>query len=268
MRSCFYLLDRLENFNTNERIDTSSFTIEHVLPQAEELRPEWRTMLGSDWKRIQETWLHRLGNVTLTGYNSDYSDRTFEAKKCLPEKGFNDSPLRLNKFIREQNVWTESQIEQRGKLLASKAVKVWPSLVVDRQLLKQGELEERVARAAAYTVTGVPMDSLAKQLFEILRPRIQALGSDVVELPNQQSIVYAVYDFFVEIIPRRHRLTLLLNLDFDTVSDPSGKATDASEWAFVVNANESGGVLYSFDSAAEIEAAMNLVLQAYQSVSE
>jgi Protein of unknown function (DUF1524) len=180
MRNCTYLLDRLENFNTNERIDTATFTIEHVLPQNEELRPEWRAMLGPDWKPIQDTWLHRLGNITLTGYNSDYSDRPFDVKKTLPEKGFNDSPLRLNRFIREQTVWTESEIEQRGKLLAAKAVNVWPSLIVDRQALRQSELEERMARAAGFTVDGIMMDGSARNLFALLRPCIQELGADTV----------------------------------------------------------------------------------------
>ncbi|MCZ2074222.1 MAG: DUF262 domain-containing protein [Bryobacterales bacterium] len=116
MRTCFYLLDRLENFS-KERIDTSSFSIEHVMPQNEDLRTEWRTMLGSDWKTVQETWLHRLGNLTLTGYNSTYSDRPFTEKKTIAG-GFNDSPLRLNKFIREQSTWDATTIEQRGKQLA------------------------------------------------------------------------------------------------------------------------------------------------------
>jgi hypothetical protein len=62
MRTCFYLLDRLENFS-KERIDTSNFSIEHVMPQNEDLRPEWREMLGSDWKAVQETWLHRLSDL-------------------------------------------------------------------------------------------------------------------------------------------------------------------------------------------------------------
>ena len=66
MRTCFYLLDRLENFS-KERIDTALFTIEHVMPQNEDLRPEWRTMLGGDWPTVQETWLHRLGNLTPVG---------------------------------------------------------------------------------------------------------------------------------------------------------------------------------------------------------
>jgi hypothetical protein len=90
MRTCTYLLDRLEN-DSKEKIDTSSFTIEHVLPQNENLLPAWREMLGDDWKTIQETWLHRLGNLTLTGYNAEYSDRSFDEKKAMP-KGFNDSP--------------------------------------------------------------------------------------------------------------------------------------------------------------------------------
>jgi hypothetical protein len=65
MRSCNYLLDRLEN-DSKEKIDTSTFTIEHVMPQNEDLCPEWQAMLGTEWKTVQETWLHRLGNLTLT----------------------------------------------------------------------------------------------------------------------------------------------------------------------------------------------------------
>src|SRR2546421_522450 len=103
MRSCHYLLDRLEN-DSKEKIDTSTFTIEHVMPQNPNLRSEWQAMLGPEWKSIQQVWLHRLGNITLTGYNSSYSDRPFFEKKTM-DGGFNDSPLRLNKFIREQSSW-------------------------------------------------------------------------------------------------------------------------------------------------------------------
>ena len=71
-------------------------------------------MLGPQWKEVQETWLHRLGNLTLTGYNSEYQDRSFVDKKAIPG-GFNDSPLRLNRFIREQGQWTPVEIEERGR---------------------------------------------------------------------------------------------------------------------------------------------------------
>lgn len=266
MRTCFYLLDRLENFS-KERIDTSNFSIEHVMPQNEDLRPEWRTMLGSDWKAVQETWLHRLGNLTLTGYNSTYSDRPFSEKKTIAG-GFDESPLRLNKFIREQSAWDGTTIEQRGKLLAEKAVTVWRPLVVDLLAVKQRELEEHKAFAANYRIEDLELDDIAKKLLEALRPQIQAFGEDVVELPNNRSVIYRVFDFFVEIIPRKQRLSLLLNLDFADCEDPSGRARDATEFAFIIGATETGGVLYNLDSQDDVPAAINVVRQAYERVTE
>lgn len=96
-RTCFYLLDRLEN-DSKEKIDTANLTIEHVLPQNEDLKPEWRQMLGSNWREVQETWRDRLGNLTLTGYNPEYGDLPFDKKKTLVDKegrqvGFDFSPL-------------------------------------------------------------------------------------------------------------------------------------------------------------------------------
>ncbi len=266
MRTCFYLLDRLEN-HSKERIDTSNFSIEHVMPQNEDLRPEWRSMLGDDWKTVQETWLHRLGNLSLTGYNSTYSDRPFNEKKTIGG-GFNESPLRLNKFIREQSIWNATAIEQRGKLLAAKALDVWPALVVDALAVKQRELDEYKAMAANYSVDGVEMDEVTKKLFDAVRPHIQALGTDVVELPNERSVVYRVFDFFVEIIPRKQRLSLLLNLDFADCEDASGKARDATEFAFIIGAMESGGVLYTLDSMDDLSGALNVIRQAYERVTE
>lgn len=266
MRTCFYLLDRLENFS-KERIDTSNFSIEHVMPQNEDLRPEWRTMLGGAWQAVQETWLHRLGNLTLTGYNSTYSDRPYSEKKTIAG-GFNDSPLRLNKFIREQSTWDATTIEQRGKQLAEKAIAVWRPLVVDPLAVKQRELEEHKALAANYKIENLELDAAAKKLLEVLRPQIQALGGDIVELPNDRSVIYRVFDFVVEIIPRRQRLSLLLNLDFADCEDPSGKARDATEFAFIIGATEAGGVLYTLESEDDVPAAINVVRQAYERVTE
>jgi uncharacterized protein with ParB-like and HNH nuclease domain/predicted transport protein len=266
MRNCFYLLDRLENFS-KERIDTSTFTIEHVMPQNEVLRPEWCTMLGPDWKHTQEIWLHRLGNVTLTGYNSTYSDRPFSEKKSIPG-GFNESPLRLNKFIREQSTWTITEIQERGIQLASKAIIVWPPLTVDIQTVKEAELKERIAQAADYKLDCITMDAVARQLFDAIRPQLLALGADVVELCTAASVTYRVYDFFVEVIPRRNRLSLLVNLAFEDCSDPSGKARNATEAAFVINATESGGVLYDIKDTADIPAAINVARQSYESIAE
>ena len=134
--------------------------------------------------------------------------------------------------------------------------------------MKEAELKDRIAQAAQYKLDDLAMEAAPKQLFSTLQPQLQALGSDVVQLCTKTSITYRVYDFFVEVIPRKHRLTLLINLSFADCSDPSGKARDATEAAFVTNATETGGVLYMIKDAADIPAAINIVRQAYESIAE
>ncbi len=267
-----FLLDRLEN-DSDEKIDTSGFSIEHVMPQNENLRAEWQTMLGAEWKKIQQTWLNRLGNVTLTAYNSEYSDRPFEEKKTLKDKngkdvGFNSSPLRLNKFIREQAKWTEKEIEQRGKYWARRALTIWKPLAVDLAAVKKAELEDKKAQAAKFTIESLELDDVSQPLFDKLRAHIQGMGQDVVELFGSKTVTYRVYDFFVEVLPRKHRLLLLLNLDFAECKDPSGIAADATDNAWISNASESGGVVFSLRQETEIPAALNLIRQAYKNVAE
>jgi uncharacterized protein with ParB-like and HNH nuclease domain/predicted transport protein len=250
MRNCHYLLDRLEN-QSKEKIDTSTFTIEHVMPQNDDLSAEWRAMLGKDWKSIQEVWLHRLGNITLTGYNSEYSDRSFSEKKTT-SKGSNESPLRLTRFIRDQTSWTTVEIEKRGKDLASKAVGVWPPLVVDADSVRAAELEDLKNQAAQYSVDSLEFDDESKALFALLRAQIGSLGDDVIELCGARSVTYRVYDFFVEVIPRKRRLLLVLNVDYEECDAPTQRAQDATENAFIPNASESGGVLFKIKNETHI----------------
>ena len=262
----------LEN-DSKEKIDTQTFTIEHVMPRNEDLSVEWQTMLGANWKSVQEAWLNRLGNITLTAYNSEYSDLPFDKKKSLVDKkgrqvGFEFSPLRLNKFIREQALWTAAEIEIRGKELAARALRIWPPLVVDAEVVKEAELAERKAHAAKYSVDNLEFDEISKLLFAVLRAKILALGDDVVELCGAMTVTYRVYDFFVEVIPRKERLSLVLNLDYSECDDPTQSAADATEYAFIVHASESGGVVFSVKDASDIAPAMHIVRQAYERVSE
>jgi predicted transport protein len=273
MRNRHYLLERLEN-DSKERIDTSNLTIEHVLPQNEDLRPEWREMLGPDYRSIQETWQHRLGNLTLTGYNSEYSDLPFEGKKTLVDKegrqvGFNFSPLRLNKFIREQAKWTPKEIEDRGGQLASRAVSVWRTLSVDLSSVRAAELEEWRENASKYKIDDLEFGADTRiTLFDELRKRILALGDDIIELAGPNTVTYRVFDFFVQVIPRKRHLTLILNLDFAEADDPSQRAMDATERAFIVHATESGGILFRIEDTEHIDQSMHLIRQAYEKVSE
>lgn len=79
-----YFFGKLENFtHQKEKITTNSYSIEHVMPQNENLSNEWKTELGTDWKQIQHKYLHTIGNLTLTGYNAEYSDRPFHEKRDM-----------------------------------------------------------------------------------------------------------------------------------------------------------------------------------------
>ena len=129
-KSAKYLLDSLENWNRKEPIDTESYTIEHILPQNQDLSHEWRTELGDNWQDLKDKYLHTLGNLTLTGYNSELSDRPFSDKKEM-EGGFNSSPLSLNESVREAGRWTEEAICNRASALAKRACEVWKMPIIE-----------------------------------------------------------------------------------------------------------------------------------------
>ena len=123
LKMCADILRRLENEGEREPSPVGNYSIEHIMPQT--LIEEWQNMLGEDWEQVHENWLHRLGNLTLTGFNSEYSNSPFEVKKTRPN-GFNESAVRLNLFVRNQSEWTATQMEECGKLLAQRALQIWP----------------------------------------------------------------------------------------------------------------------------------------------
>lgn len=124
---CKYLLLTIENYgNKKERIDSGYLTVEHIMPQSTPKNTYWQNYLGMDWKRIYDENIDTLGNLTLTGYNSEYSNKPFDTKKTM-ENGFNKSPLNLNQTIAQVDVWNESAIKSRGLELAKRALLCWPS---------------------------------------------------------------------------------------------------------------------------------------------
>ena len=267
LRICRHLLEGLENFGSKEPTDTSGYSIEHVMPQNERLRRGWREMLGEDWKEIQKTWLHRLGNLTLTGYNTTYSDRDFDEKKTI-EGGFADSSVRLNKFVREQTVWTPKEMTTRTNELVKRALKAWPPLRVDKTLVDAADHSEMRKLAARQDLTKIRMTADAKALYEALRAQVMTIGTDILELAEPNSISYHGPAFFLEVLPRAHKLTLLLALDFNEVDDPSGLAKDATEKKFFVHASHEGGVSMSIWDSDAIEKALPVIRQAYAASNE
>lgn len=133
-RSRSYWLRRLENHGRKERVPVDEYTIEHILPQNPDLPAAWRQALGTDWQRVQEQWLHTLGNLTLTGYNAEYSDRPFAEKRDMPG-GFKESPLRVNAALGQLEEWNEARIQERAGRLADQALTVWTAPRLDDSTL-------------------------------------------------------------------------------------------------------------------------------------
>ena len=130
-----YLLRKLENYNRKEIIHLENYTIEHIMPQNKNLSIEWQTSLGSDWEAVQLSYLHTLGNLTLTRYNSELSDHTFSEKLAL-EGGFKDSPLWLNRSVSKYTNWNKDTIEERALTLAERAINVWKSPTLPENILE------------------------------------------------------------------------------------------------------------------------------------
>ena len=124
-----YLLEQLENYNNREKvkveelINNNRLTIEHIMPQT--LTPDWKKELGENWIEIHEKYLHTLGNITLTAYNSEYSNRSFVEKRDMKEKGFSDSRLFLNKYLSTVGEWNKKNIKKRAEKLRDRVLEIW-----------------------------------------------------------------------------------------------------------------------------------------------
>ena len=115
------ILEKLEaSFEHHEMINLSSTSIEHIMPQT--LTSWWKNHLSENFEAEYEEWLHTIGNLTLTGYNSDLSNYDFHAKKDI----LIDNHLELNRYFDSVNKWDEEEIRKRAELLADKALKIWP----------------------------------------------------------------------------------------------------------------------------------------------
>jgi alkylated DNA nucleotide flippase Atl1 len=115
-----------ESYGRKEVIDLEPLTIEHVLPQT--LTPAWSAMLaddlpeGADSAELHALLLHRLGNLTLTGYNAELSNRPFDEKRSL----LRQSGLKMNQDIAANERWGQKEIEARAASLAARIIRRWP----------------------------------------------------------------------------------------------------------------------------------------------
>lgn len=257
-RSRSYWLRRLENHGRKERVAVDEYTIEHVMPQNENLSAQWKTALGPEWERIQKTYLHTLGNLTLTGYNSEYSDRPFIEKRDM-EGGFAQSPLRLNQGLGALATWDEDAILKRADKLADQAVNVWASPKLEHAVLDT--YKPKVA-ASAYTTSDHPnlAQGPMRDLYEAFRKQVLALDPCVTEEFLKLYVAYKAETNFVDVVPQAKRLRLSLNVGFHEIDDPRGICKDVSgigRWG-------NGDVEIGLSSIEELAYVMGLVRQSFE----
>jgi predicted transport protein len=261
-RSRSYWLRRLENHGRKERVPVDEYTIEHILPQSdndpEKVPAYWRDALGSDWRRIWDQYRHTLGNLTLTGYNSEYSNRPFADKRDM-EGGFKDSPLKLNVGLGQIDQWNENAITARAGRLAGIAVDVWIAPKLEPDIL---EAYRSKAVVASYSIHDHPhlLMSPMREVFEAFRRAVLALDPCVTEEFLKLYVAYKAETNFVDVVPQAKRLRLSLNLAFAEIIDPKGLCKDVSglgRWG-------NGDVEVGLASLDELPYVMGLVRQSLE----
>lgn len=250
-----YLFEKLENYNSKELVDINKCTIEHILPQNEELSEEWKKELGEKWKEIQEYYLHTIGNLTLTAYNTELSDRSFKEKRDMIG-GFKDSRLHLNKNLATIEHWNEESIKKRAIELSEIAIKIWAYPELD-----QGIIDKYKRNRINYTLDDHKyLEGNTKFLFNELRKRVLGIDSSIREEVFKLYIAYKVDTNFLDVEPHKTTLKLFLNMKFNEIKDPQKICRDVTGVGHWGN----GDVQLKFSSIEQLDYIMFLIKQSYE----
>ncbi|MGN8402871.1 GmrSD restriction endonuclease domain-containing protein [Helicobacter pylori] len=209
-----YFLERLENFDTKEPVNTQECTIEHIMPQT--LNLEWERDLGENFQAIHDKYLHTIGNLTLTGYNQEYSNKSFQEKRDM-ENGFKQSSLKLNQSLKDLESFGEKEIEKRANDLADWALKIWTYPKLDAETLEKYKPKKE---KKVYDLSSYKFSSNSRELFDILREKIKAFDEKITEKFNQKYIAYKFFKInFVDIVVQEKGLKLYLKMKFNELQD-------------------------------------------------
>ncbi len=261
MRSRNYILGHLENYNNKAPIIIENYTIEHIMPQNANPNDEWKNELGSNWKEIQKTYLHTIGNLTLTAYNSEMSDKPFMVKMEM-EGGFKESALRLNSYLVKLTEWNEKHIRERAKILSDKAKEVWKYPNLSEAELAPYRVEKQLVQK--YSLDTYDTNVFTKTLFEVLDKRIMNLSSDVKREYKKLYIAYKLDTNFVDVVIQKQRLRISVNMKFAEIYDPKGICRDITglgRWG-------NGDVEILMEHTADVEDVIEIIEQSYRLQAE
>ena len=257
-RNKVYWLRRIENFERKERVPVNEFTIEHIMPQNENLSNEWKDELGENWEKIHNTYLHTIGNLTLTGYNSEYSDKPFIKKRNM-KGGFANSPLILNKEIADKEKWSEKEIKDRANSLSNLAIKIWQAPNLDKSKIEEYKLKNIKPKYSINDFRFLQNEEI-KILFMNLRKQILDLDSSITETFLKLYIAYKAETNFVDIVPQSKKLRLFLNIAFPDIDDPKGICRDVS----ILGRWGNGDTEVNISNTDEIPYVIGLIRQAFE----
>ncbi|GAA7383516.1 DUF262 and DUF1524 domain-containing protein [Helicobacter pylori] len=257
---CF--LERLEKFDTEEPVGTKGLTIEHIMPQklTGDHGEEWKRDLGENFQEIHNKYLHTIGNLTLTGYNQEYGNKSFQEKKGM-ENGFKNSPLRLNQSLRgSESSFGEEEIKKRANDLADLALKIWTYPKLDAETLEKYKPKKDKKEKKVYDLSSYKFGSHSKELFDILSKGIKALDEKIVENFNQDYISYKFSKNFVDIVVQTKDLKLYLNMKFNELQDEKNLARDMTNKGHLGN----GDIEVKLETKENIPYCLGLIKQALE----
>ncbi|GAA6955635.1 hypothetical protein AOH343_06650 [Helicobacter pylori] len=249
--------ERLENFDRKERVYTREYTTEHIMPQ--KLTEEWERDLGENFQEIHDKYLHTIGNLTLTGYNPEYSNKSFKEKRDM-EKGFKDSPLRLNQSLRDLESFGEEEIKKRANDLADLALKIWTYPNLDAETLEKYKPKKEKKEKKIYDLSSYKFSPHSRELFDILNKEIKALDERITENFNQDYISYKFSKNFVDIVVQTKDLKLYLNMKFNELQDEKNLARDMTNKGHLGN----GDIEVKLETKENILYCLGLIKQALE----
>ncbi|MGN8520742.1 GmrSD restriction endonuclease domain-containing protein [Helicobacter pylori] len=252
-----YFFERLENFERKERVYTREYTTEHIMPK--KLREEWEKDLGENFQKIHNEYLHTIGNLTKTGYNPEYRNRSFQEKQGM-EGGFKDSPLRLNQSLRDLESFGEEEIKKRANDLADLALKIWTYPNLDAETLEKYKPKKDKEEKKVYDLSSYKFGSHSRELFDILSKEIKALNERIVENFNQDYISYKFDKNFVDIVVQTKDLKLYLNMKFNELQDEKNLARDMTNKGHLGN----GNIEVKLETKENIPYCLGLIKQALE----
>ncbi|TAF63741.1 MAG: DUF262 domain-containing protein [Cytophagales bacterium] len=251
-----FILDSLEeSFNHREQVPLENCTIEHIMPQT--LTSWWEKHLGEHYEYIHEMFLHTIGNLTLTKYNSELSNSSFENKKEI----FKESNIILNRYFTDFDVtnWTIQEIKQRTEWLVDKSLIIW-------EYFGSSSTNTLDAMTNKYTFetmnNGDFLEGDNLELLEKIQLAILDLDLGIAEEIQKQTIEYKIGKSIFSIVPLRSGLKIYINLQFSELYDPEKLARDVSNvghWGV-------GDVELKITSPEKIPYLMFIIKQAYNKV--